>query len=79
MSPNTIEITLEPDLVRIYEIASQDEKERVRFWISLLLQDMKQDRRISLLEAMDNMAREAQARGLTPEILEELLKDDDTE
>ena len=52
---------------------SLNEQEKDRF--SQLFDELLEDKR-TLLQVMDDMSQQAKSKGLTPEILEELLKDE---
>jgi predicted CopG family antitoxin len=52
---------------------SMNEQEKDRF--SRLVNELLEDKR-TLLQVMDDMSLQAKRKGLTPEILEELLKDE---
>lgn len=73
----TIQIDVPNELVGAYERATAEERKRFQVWIELLLKDMARKEKLSLLEAMDRLSAEAQANGLTPEILEEILSDEE--
>lgn len=77
MSSVTISIPVNPELADVYATATDDERERVKFMLSLVLRDIANPRKPTLKEMMDRMSDIAQERGLTPEILEELLADDE--
>jgi hypothetical protein len=75
MTMSTITVQLDEDAVRIYRKASQTEKKKLNLLLSMWLREYD-DPDISLADLMDEISNDAQARGLTPEILESLLNDE---
>ena len=73
----TITIPLPTELAEIYNQASPEDKYKVEVWVRLLLRDLAHPDPDKLKRAMDAASDEAQANGLTPEILEEILADDE--
>lgn len=77
MATTAIQIELDDELARIYNEASPDEQRRAQFILSVFLRGMADDEPESLKSVMDRIGANAHARGLTPEILEDLLNDDE--
>ena len=75
MTMSIINVQLDKDAARIYTKAPQTDKEKLNLLFSMWIKEYG-DPQISLLEVMDEISDKAQARGLTPEILESLLNDD---
>ena len=75
----TVPITIEVDAeaASIYNAASPDEQKRMQLLLSLRLRDLTLRPRRPLRDVMDEMAAEAAANGLTPDILESILRDDE--
>ena len=71
---DTITITVDPDLADAYRAASDQDRRKLDLLLNLHLRDVMQTGE-SLRDAMAEITRNARARGLTPEILEELLGD----
>jgi Holliday junction resolvase-like predicted endonuclease len=72
MSPITIQV--DPEIAQAFASASPEEQQKIQ---TLLNQWLKQAMSASQLQStMDQMSQEAQAAGLTPEILESILNDD---
>jgi len=72
METQTITIRISPEAARVYYTAAPEQQRKIEVLLSLKLIEMARAPR--LLEAvMDEISRKAQARGLTPEILESLL------
>ncbi len=75
MAVSTISIQLDNDAARIYTAASAGNKEKLRMLLSFWLREFDVSS-IPLTTLMDKISDKAQARGLTPEILESLLDAD---
>ena len=75
----TVPITIEVDeqTAKVYVEASPKERCKIELWLSLRLREYANSGRRSLEEVMDEMASEAKANGLTPEILESILRGHD--
>ena len=72
MTIANITIPVDTQTARIYTKASSEEKKKLRVLLSLWLREFAVSPR-PLKVIMDEMSEKAQARGLTPEILESLL------
>jgi hypothetical protein len=64
-----INIPVDNETAKIYEKAPQADKKKMQILLSLWLREFEKPS-ISLDELMDDISRKAQARGLTPKILE---------
>ena len=71
---DTITITVDPDLADAYRAASGQDRRKLDLLLNLRLRDVTRTGE-SLHEFMAEITRNARGRGLTPEILEELLTD----
>jgi hypothetical protein len=69
-----VNIPLDNETAKIYEKAPLADKKKMQVLMSLWLREFENPS-ISLDELMDDISRKAQARGLTPEILESILND----
>jgi len=67
----TININVDDNIADKFERLSKKEKENV----SNLLKEIMEDSR-SLKEVMEDMGKYAKKQGLTPEMLDDILKDD---
>ncbi len=76
MKTVTIALDVDENLAEAYENASSEDKQKAQIWFELLLRQWSSGSGESLSETMDRISKNAQERGLTPEILEELLEDD---
>jgi len=70
----TINIQVTPEAAKAFRKASPAERKKLELLLSLRLLEVSRARK-SLEEVMREISRSAQARGLTPEILDDLLKD----
>ena len=68
-----ITIPVDAETARIYNTASEEEKLRIQLLIRFQLRDWIAGPHRPLREIMDDIGAKAQERGMTPEILEELL------
>ena len=74
----TASITIEVDeaAARAYAEASLGERQKLQILLSLRLQELTAKRGGTLQSVMDETGRAAESRGLTPEVLEDLLRDE---
>jgi len=73
--PNpTITIPVDPQTAQAYDSASPQEKRKLQALLSLRLRELASEDFPSLQEVLDKVGQKARARGLTPEILDSLLK-----
>lgn len=70
-----VELELDAEAARIYQQASKEEKQKMQVLLSLWLREFGEPSK-SLGELMNEISDKAQARGLTPEILDTLLHDE---
>jgi hypothetical protein len=75
----TIPITLQLDAeaARAYQSIPAEDRKKIDVLLGLRLKELLGQNKLTLREAMDQLGREAKANGLTPEILESILQDDD--
>ena len=73
MSTEITSIQVEPDIADAYNSASQEDKRKIQLLMGLWLREISSRPDVSLTEVMDMISERAQARGLTPEILESIL------
>lgn len=72
METQEITIRVTPEAARIYQAASEQQRRKLDLLLSLQLSETAQPGR-SLKQLMREASEEAQARGLTPDILKEIL------
>ena len=75
MSTETTSIQVEPDIANAYNSASQEDQKKIKMLMRLWLRELSTQSNMSLTEVMDMISDRAQARGLTPEILESILNE----
>ena len=74
--PNTvISIPLDPQTAQAYESARAEDRTKIQALVSLWVRELTARELPSLQEVLDETGRKAQERGLTPEVLDSLLKD----
>jgi hypothetical protein len=76
MATTTITIQVEPEAAKAFAAASPEEQRKMQLLLSLRLQDLTTPQGKPLQAVMDEIGARAAARGLTPEILESLLRDE---
>ena len=76
MATATISIEVDPDTARAFAAASEEEQRKLKLLLKLRLRDLTVNPVRPLSQVMDEMGRIAEARGMTPEILESLLHDE---
>lgn len=74
MQKVTITIPLDADTARAYESAAPAEKRKIEALLSLWMRELAVGEYASLQSVLDEVGRKAQARGLTTEKLDSLLK-----
>jgi hypothetical protein len=72
----TITIPLDTQTANAYISASPGEKKKIEALVGVWLRALAAGEYPSLQKALDEIGRKAEARGITPEILESLLKGD---
>lgn len=76
MVTTTITIEVETEAAKAFAAASPEEQRKMQLLLSLRLQDLTTPQGKPLQAVMDEISARAAARGLTPEILESLLRDE---
>jgi hypothetical protein len=75
MATTAITIHVETEAAKAFAKASPEEQHKIQLLLSLRLQELTTPGK-SLKAVMDEIGARAEARGLTPEILESLLRDE---
>ena len=73
MLTETIEIEVPPEIAQIYNNASEQDREKLQALFEAWLKEYSESDVKSLKETMDEISRNAQDKGLTPEILKSIL------
>ena len=74
MANPTITIPVDPQTAQVYNSAAPEERRRIQALLSLWLRELATGDSPSLQQVLDEVGRKAKARGLTPEMLDSLLK-----
>lgn len=74
MPNSTVIIALDAQAARAYDSASPEDKRKIQALLSLWLRELTTGQYPSLQQVLDEVGRKAKARGLTPEILDSILK-----
>ena len=74
MSSRSITIPLDPQTAQAYRAARADERRKIQALVGLWLRELTARESGSLPQVLDEIGKKAQARGLSPEKLDELLK-----
>ena len=75
----TVPITIEVDAeaAKVYAAASPEEQQKMQILLSLRLSDLTLRPRRTFREVANEISERAAARGLTPEILDSILRDEE--
>lgn len=76
MTNAVIPISVDEATAVAYNQASAEEQRKIQLLLSLRVRELFAQPDISLSQVMDDIGEEAEARGLTPQILETLLGDE---
>ncbi len=76
MAITNITIKVDEEAAVAFAQASPDERRKLQLLLSLRLQDLTTTPGNTLRNVTDEIGKAAKARGLTPEILETLLRDE---
>ncbi len=74
MNAESITISVDPDAAEAYRAASDEARRKLDLLLSLRLREITRPG-ASLEDVMDEISQSAQRRGLTPEILQEILNE----
>jgi len=74
METETITLQVDADVAQAYQAAADQDRSKLTLLVNLLLRDWFV-RSVSLKALMDELSDKAQARGLTSEKLEMMLRD----
>jgi len=76
MEKTAISIPVDDETARAYHMASPDYQEKIQILLQLRLRELAELPTRSLAEIMDDIGTKAEGRGLTPEIMGDLLHDE---
>jgi hypothetical protein len=74
MATATISVEVDADAARAFSSASPEDREKLALLLSLRLRELTSRPPRSLNQIMDEIGQQAEARGMTPELLEKLLR-----
>lgn len=74
MVNRSITIPIDSETARAYQRVRGEDKRKIQVLLSLWLRELTVDDSPSLQRVLDEVGNKAKARGLTPEILDSLLK-----
>jgi hypothetical protein len=76
VSTETIPLEVDADTARAFAAASAEDRRKLQLLLRLRLRELTARPPRPLKEIMDEIGRHAEAQGLTPELLESLLRDE---
>jgi hypothetical protein len=76
MATATISLEVDSEAARAFSAASAEDRRKLQLLLSLRLRELTVRPARPLKEVMDEIGRHAEAQGLTPDILESLLRDE---
>jgi hypothetical protein len=76
MPTETISLEVDAEAARAFSAASTEDRRKLQLLLSLRLRELTSQPVRPLKEVMDEIGSHAQARGLTAEVLESLLRDE---
>jgi len=74
MVTEPVTLQIEVDAARAFKSASADEREKLQALMSVLLREYAKTDATSLKRTMDEIGERAREKGLTPELLDSILK-----
>jgi hypothetical protein len=74
MTTVPITLHLDAEAAKAYESIAAEDRKKIDILLGLRLKELLRPSKITLREAMDQLGREAKANGLTPEILESIIR-----
>lgn len=76
MSTEAITLEVDADAATAFRSASVEERKKFVAFVSFLMKEFGKGPSPSLQETMDEISRNARAKGLTPEILNSILQEE---
>jgi hypothetical protein len=76
VSTEIITLEVDSEAARVFRSAPTEEQEKLQVLLGIWLKEYARADGSSLKETMNDISRKAQSRGLTPEILESILKEE---
>ncbi|BAZ84817.1 hypothetical protein RI030_03090 [Aphanizomenon flos-aquae NRERC-008] len=69
-----ITIQVDPEIAKAYREAEPEKQQKIQIFLNIMLQKAVSQK--PLLDIMEEASQQAIAKGMTPEILESILKDE---
>ncbi|MBS3027371.1 MAG: hypothetical protein HCA25_09820 [Dolichospermum sp. DET50] len=69
-----ITIQVDPEIAKAYREAEPEKQQKIQIFLNIMLQKAVSQK--PLLDIMEEASQQAVANGMTPEILESILKDE---
>jgi len=76
MSTEVITLEVDAEAARAFKAAPAEEREKLQLLLGIWLKEYARADAAALKELMNEISRKAQDRGLTPEALESILKEE---
>ncbi len=76
MSTEAITLEVDSEAAQVFKSASLGDQEKLQVLLGIWLKEYAKADAASLKETMNEISRESQSRGLTPEILESILEEE---
>jgi len=76
MTTQMLSIPVDETAARIYREAAPEERRKIEVMLSLNLTNWAKRSKQDFFDTMDRISEEAERRGMTPEILESILRDE---
>lgn len=74
---HSLTLQLDSEAVAVFEMISDTDKEKLEILVSSLFKEYHKSSIETLKQTMDEISKKAQKRGLTPEILEKILSEEE--
>jgi hypothetical protein len=76
MATETITLQVDLEAARAFKAATAEEREKLQVLLGMWLKEYAKADAASLKETMNEISRKARSKGLTPEILDSIMKDE---
>lgn len=76
MATETITLEIDSEAAKTFKSISSEDREKLQVLLGAWLKEYAKADSLPLKKIMDEMSAEAQSKGLTPEILESILKEE---
>lgn len=76
MSTTTIALEVDSEAAQAFDAATPEDRRKLQLLLGLRLRELTTRPARPLPEVMDEIGRDAEARGVTPQVVESLLRDE---